>query len=67
MRCLEAVIAHPGKTAAEIAVMTGLERHAPSRRLPDLRRAGLVRMGDQRQCSVKNRLSVTWWPRVAHG
>ena len=40
--CLEVVIKHPGWTAAEIAVECGLERHEPSRRLPGLRKVGLV-------------------------
>ena len=60
--CLEEVLRNPGKTAAEIAVATGQERHAPSRRLPELRQAGLVKNGQARTCNVTGRLSLTWLP-----
>lgn len=59
-RCLLAVRAHPGSTAAEIAAILGMERHAPSRRLPELRAAGLVKNGPARICRVVGRSSVTW-------
>lgn len=61
--CLEAVRRKPGQTAAEIAVAVGLERHAPSRRLPELREAGLVTNGAPRTCAVMGRASITWYPR----
>lgn len=51
-----------GLTAAEIAERTGLERHAPSRRLPELRQAGAVRNGEIRVCTVRGRRSLTWFP-----
>ena len=60
--CLGEVLKNPGKTAAEIAVAVGLERHAPSRRLPELRDAGLVVNGPARVCSVTGRMSITWLP-----
>ncbi len=60
--CLAEVLTKPGKTAAEIAVATGLERHAPSRRLPELRDAGLVVNGEARVCAVTGRMSITWFP-----
>jgi len=60
--CLDEVLKHPGKTAAEIAVAVGLERHAPSRRLPELREAGFVTNGRARICAVTGRLSITWVP-----
>jgi CRP-like cAMP-binding protein len=60
--CLKVVRATPGLTAAEIAKAAGLERHAPSRRLPELRDLGLVRNLDDRTCTVTRRLSMTWWP-----
>ena len=63
--CLAEVLKNPGKTAAEIAVATGLERHAPSRRLPELREAGLVTNGRSRICAVTGRLSITWFPAAA--
>ncbi len=58
--CLEAVRKSSGDTAAEIAEKTGLERHAPSRRLPELRDAHLVYNGEQRKCRVTGNLSLTW-------
>lgn len=60
--CLAQVTRHPGQTAAEIAAGTGLERHALSRRLPELRDAGLVTNGPIRICAVQHRRSITWIP-----
>lgn len=60
--CLDEVLKNSGKTAAEIAVATGLERHAPSRRLPELRDAGLVVNGPARVCRATGRMSITWLP-----
>ncbi len=62
--CLAQVTHQPGLTAAEIAEATGLERHAPSRRLPELRDAGLVVNGPIRLCAVKGRRSLTWNPAM---
>jgi hypothetical protein len=39
-----------------------MERYVPSRRLPELRGAGLVKNGRSRVCAVTGRLSVTWFP-----
>ena len=61
-RCLHIVKRCPGATAAEIAEMTGLERHAPSRRLPELRAGGFVVNGERRKCKVMGRGSITWYP-----
>lgn len=61
-RCLEAVVLHPGWTAAELALSAGLERHAPSRRLPELRETGHVRNGMSRCCRITGRLSLVWLP-----
>jgi CRP-like cAMP-binding protein len=61
---LAAVEANPGRTAVELAHLTGVDRHEASRRLPDLRRAGLVRNGPERACSVSGNFMGTWW-RVA--
>jgi len=60
--CLEEVKKNPGMTAAEIASATGMERHSPSRRLPELRHAKLVINGTPRNCSITGRLSLTWLP-----
>lgn len=59
-RCLAVVQATPGLTAAEIAQAAGLERHVPSRRLPELRRLGLVVNGPPRTCRVTGNSSLTW-------
>lgn len=59
--CLEAVIAVPGRTSAEIAKATGLERHEAARRLSDLKARGLARQGEQRPCRTNGRMAVTWW------
>lgn len=63
--CLSEVIRRPGHTAAEIAVSTRLERHVPSRRLPELRDAGLTYNGEARICQVTGRKSMTWFPSSA--
>lgn len=60
--CFEDVMNRPGQTAAEIAVATGLERHVPSRRLPELRDAGLVENREVRVCRITGRNSMTWYP-----
>ena len=60
--CLARVNSHPGRTAAEIAVAAGLERHAPSRRLPELRDQGLIVNGESRICTATGRASMTWLP-----
>lgn len=60
--CPASVNALPGQTAAEIAAQTGLERHAPSRRLPELRDRGLVANGGPRVCAVTRRSSMIWLP-----
>lgn len=65
--CLTEVRKRPGSTAAEIAVATGLERHAPSRRLPELREQELVTNGRTRICAATRRLSMTWFPVSVSG
>ncbi|NLG43924.1 MAG: winged helix-turn-helix domain-containing protein [Phycisphaerae bacterium] len=60
--CLLEVWKKPGQTAAEIAAATGLERHVPSRRLPELRKARLVKSGPVRRCTVTGNPSMTWLP-----
>lgn len=59
--CLEEVKRTPGQTAAEIAAAVELERHVPSRRLPELRDAGLVENREVRRCRVTGRNSMTWY------
>ena len=60
--CLARVNSHPGQTAAEIALACGLERHVPSRRLPELRDQGLIVNGESRICTVTGRASMIWLP-----
>lgn len=60
--CLRCVAEHPGLTAAEIADLARLERHIPSRRLPELREAGMVVNGETRRCRIVGNPSMTWWP-----
>lgn len=60
--CLSQVKKEPGLTAAEIAVAVGLERHEPSRRLPELRKCGLVFNGGKRICTVQGTKSMIWLP-----
>lgn len=62
MVCLREVTVHPNQTAAEIAAAIGLERHIPSRRLPELRDAGLVVTGPARRCTIQGTRSMTWSP-----
>lgn len=62
--CLERVRRYPGETAAEIAAALHIERHIPSRRLPELRDAGLVKNGQTRVCGVMGRQSMTWIPET---
>ena len=59
-RILAFVVASPGLTAAEIAQALLLERHVPSRRLPELRAAGKVTSSDKRRCTVQGSTSMTW-------
>lgn len=60
--CMDSVMAYPGQTAAEIARKCSLERHIPSRRLPELRERGLVINGEPRACTVTGRMSMVWLP-----
>ena len=49
-----------GKTAGEIHEATGIDRHEVSRRLPELRAAGLVTNPGKRVCRVLGNMSMTW-------
>ena len=62
-QCLAAVKLAQGMTAAELTKIIGCERHMPSRRLPELRRAGLVTSPEDRArvCRVTGNKSLTWW------
>ena len=58
--CLDIVKNYRGLTVAEVAKCAELERHIPSRRLPELRLAGLVYNPDKRKCMVTGNMSMTW-------
>lgn len=56
---------YPGCTAVELfrrqrGLFEQLTRHEISRRLPELRKAGLVVNGEARRCSVAGTKQVTW-------
>jgi hypothetical protein len=61
-KLLRAVEVTPGLTAAEYAALLDMERHVPSRRLPELRELRLVWSGRPRVCKAQGRKSMTWWP-----
>lgn len=57
---LHAVRQHPGRTASELAELSGVyDRYQANRRLADLCREGLVEKGDARP-GLSGRLEVTW-------
>jgi hypothetical protein len=62
--CFETVAHTPGLTAREIEDRLGVKAH---KRLPELRRAGMVRNGPARVCRVSGRRALTWHPNVAVG
>jgi hypothetical protein len=47
-------------TLAEIAVSSGMERHAVARRLPDCERGGPVERCGMRECGAAGRPAITW-------
>ena len=60
-KCLAAVRDNPGCTAAEIAVLRGIERCELSLRLPELCKDGLVVSREARTCNVMGEWRMTWW------
>ena len=57
----------PFRTAAELArkVNTDVISHeALHKRLPELRKRGMVRNSDPRVCTVTGKLAATWFPGV---
>lgn len=52
----------PGSTSMEIATHFGVDRYMVARRLPDLRKDGLVLNGEQRECKVSCSRACTWFP-----
>jgi hypothetical protein len=52
----------PGRTSAELSRDTGLDRHAVASRCADLKKAGRLRHGEAKVCSVNKTSGVTWFP-----
>lgn len=50
-----------GLTSDEIAQRSGMQRHQPARRLPEMERLGLVVRGLKRASKVTGRDGITWW------
>ena len=53
----------PGSTSAELANLSGRDRHMIARRLPDLEERGLVRRGEIRKCKAHGTNAVSWWAK----
>lgn len=58
---------HPGVTSAELAAMSGIDRHTIARRLPELKQSGHIdAMKDasghyvKTQCTVQGRAALHW-------
>jgi hypothetical protein len=47
-------------TSMEIARAADLDRYVVARRMPDLERDGLIERCAMRDCTVSNRLALTW-------
>jgi len=52
-QALRAVWEHPGHTSKELAQLTGMDRYALARRLPELLRTGCVERTEDGECR--------WW------
>ena len=70
-RIVAAVRANPGATSAELAQITGLERHEAARRTSDAAHDGLIRkrIGPdgkpmKRTCGVSGHAAVVWLPAL---
>lgn len=58
--CLMHVRRHPGLTSSELAEQMGCMNVFPHKRLPELRKAGLIENGPARKCSVTGFTALTW-------
>jgi len=56
----EFVLANPGHTHAEIAAAVGIKASNVHKRLPELRKAGLIANGETRICSISGTKMMTW-------
>ena len=61
--CFDTVMHKPGLTAREIEHHLSIKAH---KRLPELRRAGMVRNGTSRTCTVSAKQALTWHPNVGN-
>lgn len=61
LQVYHALRAHQGVTSAELSRIMECDRYLPSRRLPELARAGWVCRGARRKCSVSGIVCETWW------
>jgi hypothetical protein len=61
--CFDTVMQTPGLTAREIEDRLDIKAH---KRLPELRRGGMVRNGPSRICSVSGKQALTWHPNVGN-
>ena len=62
-RVAEAVRAHKGSTARELANFAKLDYEMVHKRLPDAERLGLLFRAGDRRCSRTQKKAVLWWPR----
>lgn len=60
---VDRVVANPGKTASELQT-EGEFKNTTRWALFNARRAGKVRQGTPRRCSVTRRQAATWFPVV---
>ena len=56
----EFVLEHPGHTHAEIAAALEIKASSAHKRLPELRKAGLISQGKVRLCSLNGTKMMTW-------
>ena len=61
-KCRRLVCAHPGLTTWELADISGMEYGRLERRLPDLRRKGVIKVGPKRMCRIADKPCQTWLP-----
>ena len=61
---LQAVKDGPGRTAGELASRLPIDSVQTTRRLSDLCDAGKIRRGNTRECTIKGRQMLTWWPEI---
>ena len=64
LKALNLVMLYPGKTAAELERLAGLERGQCSKRLSTLYNQGRVLRNEKRRCSVTNRTAFTYTTRI---